>query len=152
MSANSPSEENQSEILSIEKVLDTFHQSAAQADASSYLQLLSDDAIFLGTDGAERWNKQEFSEFVRPYFSAGKGWLYTPLSRNITITTSKASAFFDEALVNKNYGRCRGTGVLVKTPHGWKIAQYSLSVPMPNEIAKDLVRSIKQFEEVKDDK
>jgi hypothetical protein len=34
---------------------------------------LAEDAIFQGKDSAERWNKSEFSAFVNPYFSQGKG-------------------------------------------------------------------------------
>jgi hypothetical protein len=35
----------------------------------------------------------------------------------------------------------------VKTEHGWKISQYNLSIPMPNGLAKALVKQIKAFEQ-----
>ena len=45
------------------------------------------------------------------------------------------------------YGNCRGTGVLVKLDAGWKIAQYNLMFPIPNDIAKDVIKMIKEHEE-----
>jgi ketosteroid isomerase-like protein len=127
----------------LDQVLDNFHQAAAEADYESYMTLLADNAIYLGTDSSERWNKTEFSDFVKPYFSQGKGWLYRPIERHISIIKDENIAFFDELLENKNYGRCRGSGVLTKTKQGWKILQYNLSIPVPNSIARDVVKSIK---------
>lgn len=129
----------------LEQVLDSFHQAAAEANYDEYMELLADNAIYLGTDSGERWNKLEFSAFVKPYFSQGKGWLYQPIERHITVTQAKNIVFFDELLENKNYGRCRGSGLLIKTNQGWKILQYNLSIPVPNAIADDVVESIEGY-------
>lgn len=134
---------------SINKVLNNFHQAAANAEAKSYFDLLSDDAIFLGTDASERWTKAEFKSFVVPYFSKGTGWLYTPTERNINVIKQGQVAFFDELLISESYGTCRGSGLLIKTAQGWKISQYNLSIPMPNGLAKALVKQIKSFEKSK---
>lgn len=127
----------------LDEVLDSFHQAASEADFEKYMSLLARDAIYLGTDSSERWNKNEFSAFVKPYFSQGNGWLYKPIERNVTGTQASHIVFFDELLENKNYGLCRGTGVLINTPKGWKILQYNLSIVVPNAIAKEVVESIK---------
>ena len=66
-------------------MLDVFHQAAANADAKVYLNSLTDDAIFLGTDANERWDKQQFTDFVLPYFNQEKGWLYVMKERNISL-------------------------------------------------------------------
>ncbi len=134
---------------SINETLDSFHQAAAQANFKRYFDLLTDNAIFLGTDASERWTKTEFKLFVQPYFSQGKGWLYQVKQRNITLNSDGNSAFFDELLYNQNYGQCRGSGVLYKTSQGWKIAQYNLSVPLPNLLTKELVKQIKHFQQAK---
>lgn len=134
---------------SIETVLNSFHQAAADAKAKPYFDLLSQDAVFLGTDATERWSKDEFKAFVEPYFSKGKGWLYTPVERNISLIKQGQIAFFDELLFSESYGTCRGSGLLVKTDQGWKISQYNLSIPMPNGVAKALVKQIKVFEQSK---
>ena len=122
-----------------DKVLDLFHKAAAEANYDEYMNLLAEDAIFLGTDSSERWNKSEFSAFVKPYFSQGRGWLYQPIERHITKTQSSTVVFFDEILENKSYGRCRGSGVLINTEQGWKVLQYNLSIPIPNAIARQVV-------------
>ncbi|MDX2437638.1 MAG: nuclear transport factor 2 family protein, partial [Acidobacteriota bacterium] len=41
---------------------------------------------------------------------------------------------------------CRGTGVLVLVDGDWKISQYSLSIPMPNDLAAEFTSRIMQFE------
>ena len=129
----------------LDRVLDSFHQAAADANYQQYMGLFAEDAIFLGTDSTERWNKAEFSAFVEPYFSQGRGWLYTPIERHITSTPASNIVFFDELLVSKSYGRCRGSGVLTKTKQGWKILQYNLSIPLPNAIASDVTATIKAY-------
>ena len=133
----------------INKTLNEFHQAAAQADMRSYFNLLTKDAIFLGTDGKERWTKEEFKAFVEPYFSKGQGWLYVPKERNLTKTAMADVVIFDEILENTSYGECRGSGVVINTKAGWKIAQYNLSIPIPNLIAKDVVKDIKQHKSSK---
>ena len=130
-------------------VLDDFHQAAGEANYDKYINLLDKDAIYLGTDSSERWNKDEFSAFVKPYFSQGKGWLYRPVERHITLTQASNIVFFDELLENENYGRCRGSGLLIKTKAGWKILQYNLSTPVPNAIAREVVNSINQYRDAK---
>ena len=67
--------------------------------------------------------------------------------RNIFIDSDANTAWFDEVLHNDKYGKCRGTGVLVKLQDGWKIAQYNLMFPIPNDIAKDVIKMIKEHEE-----
>ncbi len=137
------------EEQAINKVLDQFHQAAANANAQVYLNSLTDDAIFLGTDASERWTKQQFTAFVLPYFDQGKGWLYVAKERNINLLKQNSVAFFDEVLENSKYGYCRGSGVLVHTDQGWKISQYSLSILVPNDIAVQVTEKIKKYEQQK---
>ncbi len=139
--ASSAQVTKEEQIISL--TLDKFHQAAAEANAEVYLSLLANDAVFLGTDASERWTKKQFSAFVLPYFNQGKGWLYEMKDRNISLLGDNLVAFFDEILENENYGRCRGTGVLIKTNQGWKISQYNLSIMVPNDVAKKVVEQIK---------
>jgi len=133
----------------INNVLDTFHQAAENADQKLYFSLLDEQAVFLGTDGTERWSRKEFFDFVTPYFSQGRGWAYKPRQRNITLISTGINgdqlAFFDELLDNKNYGECRGSGVIRLTPQGWKILQYNLSIPVPNGISSEVVGKITKY-------
>lgn len=121
--------------------LDDFHKAAANADFDGYFDLFSKDGVFIGTDASERWTVDTFKEFVKPYFSQGKGWTYVPRDR--TIVVHGDVAWFDELLDNEAYGECRGSGVLVKENGAWKIAQYNLHFPIPNDLAKEITKMIK---------
>ncbi len=127
-------------------VLDTFHRAASEADGKLYFSLFSDDAVFIGTDVTERWSIDQFKVFAEPYFSQGHGWTYVPGERHVTILPGGVIARFDEILSNESYGTCRGTGVLILTSAGWRISQYSLTIPIPNELARDFVGLIKELE------
>ena len=126
-------------------VLDDFHAAAAAADEARYFGHLVERSIFLGTDATERWDKAAFLAFARPYFSQGKGWTFTPRDRHVDFAAGGTVAFFDELLDSASYGECRGTGVLEKTAAGWKILQYHLTIPVPNEIAKEVVGRIREL-------
>jgi len=78
----------------------------------------------------------EFRAYARPHFAKGKAWSFRSTRRAIRI--SGDVAWFDEDLDTPNLGPARGSGVLVRTPAGWKIEQYNLSVPIPNERFKDV--------------
>ena len=41
-----------------------------------------------------------------------------------------------------NLGVCRGSGVVVLLGGKWKIAQYNLSVPIPNAMVDGIVKQI----------
>jgi hypothetical protein len=43
--------------------------------------------------------------------------------------------WFDEILLNKKLGHCRGTGVVQRINGEWKLAHYSLTLLIPNDIA-----------------
>ena len=123
--------------------LDAFHQAASDADLDAYLGLMTEDVVFLGTDGTERWQGAEFTDFVRPYFEAGRGWTYQPTERHLVPAASGEWIGFDELLQNEKLGQCRGSGILVKQQGRWKVAQYNLSVPVPNDIVVDVAQRIR---------
>ncbi len=119
----------------IEALLDDFHLAAAQADGERYFANFTDDAVFLGTDANERWTVSDFRAYAEPYFSKGKGWAYVATERNVTVALDGAVAWFDERLQNAKYGEVRGSGVLEQREGEWRIAQYNLAFPIPNDLA-----------------
>ena len=125
--------------------LDKFHQAAAKADFHNYFSVFAEKGVFMGTDGSERWTKNQFKDYVKVYFDQGKGWLYQPSSRHFITTDNDDILLFDELLENSNYGQCRGSGVLIRNKMGWQILQYNLSITVPNGIATEVVNSISQF-------
>jgi hypothetical protein len=51
--------------------------------------------------------------------------------------------FFDELLDNEKLGLCRGSGVLRRMGGEWKVMQYNLSIPIPNEKALQVAELIR---------
>ncbi|MFG0307221.1 MAG: nuclear transport factor 2 family protein [Phycisphaerales bacterium JB040] len=126
--------------------VNAWHEAAARSDFTGYFARMTDDAVFLGTDATERWTRAEFEAFCRPYFSAGRGWRYEPIDRKIMIAPDGRTAWFDERLQNAGLGECRGTGVVELGDDGaWRIAHYSLTIPIPNAIARDVAQRIRSL-------
>ena len=137
--------------MSVRRTLTAFHTAASRADERAYFDLLADDAVFLGTDGSERWTKAEFQAYAHPYFAQGKGWTYKATKTNITIDGN--FAWFDQDLSNEKWGPCRGSGVLRRElsrdraydGYVWRITQYNLSVPIPNDLMPEVTQRIRAF-------
>ena len=129
----------------VEAVLDTFHTAAAAADEERYAATLSSSMVFLGTAPGERWQAGEWRDFVHSYFSRGKGWSYEPSGRSVDFAEDGLTAWFDETVDNEHFGACRGTGVLTRHDDGWRIEQYNLTIPIPDEIAVDVVARIREM-------
>lgn len=128
----------------VESVLDAFHQAASDADGATYFGLFHPDGVFLGTDATERWTVDEFRAYAEPYFAAGRGWTYVPVERHVSISPDGDVAWFDERLMNDGLGETRGSGVLVQVGGQWKVAQYNLTIPIPNSLAGEFVQRIRQ--------
>lgn len=135
------------EVSSIDTLLNGFHTAASKADGEAYFGYFHKTGVFLGTDKEERWSVEAFKAFAEPYFSKGKGWTYIPKARNISLSPDGNTAWFDEQLHNEKYGNTRGSGVLARQGSTWKITQYVLSFPIPNEVAGKAIKLIQAYEE-----
>ncbi len=129
--------------LAITAVLDSLHTAAANADEEFYFGLYAPEAIFLGTDASERWTLGEFHDWARPYFQGDSAWVYRVLERHITVAPSGSVAWFDERLENDRLGECRGSGALRLINGRWRITQYNLTIPIPNDLADEVVGLIR---------
>jgi len=140
-----PSAPDSGHAAAVAGTLDAFHAAAAAADEAGYFGLFAPEGVFLGTAAEERWTVEEFRDFVHPYFSQRKGWTYTPRPerRHIGLSPDASLAWFDEVLDNAKYGECRGTGALRRIDGTWRIVQYNLMIPIPNEIAPQVVEMIR---------
>ncbi len=141
--SDSPASAQSTDEAAVSAVLDSLHSKASQADFDGYFDLYQSNAIFLGTDATERWTLDEFKEYTRPHFDRGNGWTYTSTSRHIYFSEDGKTAWFDELLDNNNLGITRGSGVLAASSSGWKFAQYNLTIPIPNELADQVVSQIR---------
>jgi len=129
----------------INKVLNNLHKYASEANGEKYFQLFNDQAVFHGTDLNERWSIDEFKKYAQNRFDTGTGWTYKSLERNIFINSSNTTAWFDEILINEKYGKFRGTGVLSKVDGMWKIDQYNLLFPIPNDLLLKYTNEVKEY-------
>lgn len=144
---------NQSLAAPALATVDAWHEAAATGDSARYFSLMTDDAVFLGTDATERWTRREFEAFAEPYFDRPNqpAWVYVPRKRHMSFAAGGRVAWFDELLDSPTYGTARGSGVLEKGTDGrWRIAHYDLTFPIPNDLAPDVTQRIRAYEETRD--
>ncbi len=142
----SADQDSNKEKANINITLDTWHKAAAEANYNDYFSLMADDAVFIGTDATENWNKTAFQAYAKPHFDKGRAWSFTALERHIYFDETGKTAWFDE-LLNTQMKICRGSGVLVKIGKKWKIKQYVLSMTIPNEYSKEVIKVKTSLEE-----
>lgn len=123
-----------------------WHKAAAEANAELFFGSIADDGIYIGTDATERWDKESFWEFSKPYFDKGKAWDFKPYDRQVHISKNSQIAWFSE-LLDTWMGVCRGSGVLRKTTDGWEIVQYHLSVTVPNDDIQEFIKLVSDSKE-----
>jgi SnoaL-like protein len=93
----------------------------------------------------ERWPGSVWREFVHRYLSQGRGRAYVPSNRSVAIAPDGETAWFDETLDNDHFGACRGSGVFRRENGGWPIAQYNLTIRVPDELALEHAARIRDM-------
>ena len=139
--------EQNKEKEKIDWMLNAWHKAAADAKYDAYFEMMTPDAIFIGTDATENWNKTDFKVWAKPFFDSGKTWDFTALERHIYFDETGKIAWFDE-LLNTQMKICRGSGVLIKIGSEWKIKQYVLSMTVPNDEVDAVTKIKAPIEEV----
>jgi hypothetical protein len=132
----------QTSSKAVDAILDDWHRAAAAADEARYFSHFAANGVFMGTDATERWTVDAFRQWAKPHFDRKVAWSFKPRDRHVSFSADGSTAWFDEMLDTPNLGVCRGSGVLVRQGGEWKIAQYNLSVPIPNSIASAVVKQI----------
>lgn len=124
----------------IDSLLSYWHKDVADANFESYFGFMDSTSVFIGTDAAETWTKKEFQTFCKPYFDKENTWTFKALERNIYLSQSEEVAWFDEIL-DTWMGLCRGSGVLELSNSKWKLKHYVLSVTVPNQDIKEVIKA-----------
>jgi ketosteroid isomerase-like protein len=122
----------------LNEFMDNWHKAAATANAEAYFNAMADDFIFLGTDPKERWDKETFYSFCKPYFDQGKGWDFKRIERHWDFSDNGKIAWFDEH-IDTWMKDCRGSGVLEKKGSKWYLKQYNLAVLIENEKVQSFI-------------
>ena len=125
-------------IDKLNTIVNQWHLAASKANLAEYTKPMSDKFVFLGTAPGERWKKDAFISFSKPYFEKGKAWDFKPYNRIWEFNADSTIAWFDEELETWMKG-CRGTGIMTKEKDGWKIAYYNLTVLIENEKIKSFI-------------
>jgi SnoaL-like domain len=139
------------ERVKVHGVLDNWHKAAADADFEKYFEVMTPSFVFLGTDASEYWTRSAFAAYAKPYFDKGKAWKFTRIERHIYFNYDRTTAWFDE-LLDTQMKICRGSGVLLRQNGQWKIAQYVLSMTVPNENSDAVIKIKTPIEDVQLDK
>ncbi|WP_086477521.1 MULTISPECIES: nuclear transport factor 2 family protein [Arenibacter] len=126
----------------VRTVLEEWHLAASEARFQDYFNAMSEEAIFIGTEAGERWDKEAFMAYAKPHFDKGKAWSFKILEQHLYFNEAKDMVWFDE-LLDTQMKLCRGSGVLQRIHGEWKISHYVLSIVIPNENVSEVVR-IKQ--------
>lgn len=128
------------ETAKINGIVDAWHKAAADGDGTAYINAMTEDGIFVGTDATEHWDRDAFWKFAEPFFKKGKAWDFRPMERHVYFSADGRTAWFDE-LLDTWMQICRGSGVLVKNKNGdWKIAHYVLSMTVPNDATEAVLK------------
>ena len=130
------------EEIKVNNLLDEWHKAASNADFDEFFGKMHEDAIYLGTQADERWSKNEFIDFAKPFFDKGRAWSFKPFNRTLYKSNDANLYWFEESL--KTWmGVCRGSGVFLKNYDEWKIIHYNLSVTISNDLVNDFIDVIK---------
>lgn len=128
--------------LDVDQFLDDWHKAAAEADFKAYFSKMDTDAIYLGTQYNERWTKQEFATFSKPFFDKGRAWDFSAIDRHLYHSEDNSLIWFEETL--KTWmGVCRGSGVIRNYGDSLKIIHYNLAVTISNDLVHDFVELVK---------
>lgn len=125
--------------VQIALTLDQLNEAAANADFNTYFSFYAEDAIFIGTDATENWDKKNFMIWAKPHFDKKKTWHFKSIERHIYADKRGGLAWFDE-LLDTRMKICRGSGVVIKQGDKWKIQQYVLSMTIPNDITDTVIK------------
>lgn len=125
--------------------VDAWHDDAANA-RMAYFDKIAKDGVYIGTDRTELWRRDEFKAWAKKYFERKSAWSFKATRRNVYASADGSLIWFDELLDTPNMGPCMASGVIRKTPKGFEIVHYQLSMAVPNEVAGQVTRLIAEHE------
>ncbi|MGJ9420042.1 nuclear transport factor 2 family protein [Massilia sp. CMS3.1] len=132
-------------IKKVNAFVDRWHNDAAHA-RPAYFDKIAKDGIYIGTDKGERWRRDEFKTWAKPHFKRKSAWAFKTIRRNVHFSDDRAIIWFDE-LLETQMGVCQASGVMRRKGDGFKIVHYQLSMAVPNGVASQVTRLIRDFEE-----
>jgi hypothetical protein len=124
--------------------IDEWHDDAAHARLA-YFDKMAKDAIYIGTDKTELWNRDQFKAWAKRFFERKSAWAFKATKRHVYMSEDQKFIWFDE-LLDTQMGVCQASGVIRKTAKGLEIQHYQLSIAVPNEVAGKVTKIVKEHE------
>ena len=124
--------------------VDEWHDDAANA-RMAFFDKLARDGVYIGTDKTELWRRNEFKVWAKRFFERKSAWTFKAIKRNVYTSADKHIIWFDE-LLDTQMGICQASGVIQRTKTGFEIEHYQLSIAVPNDVAGEVTKTIKEFE------
>lgn len=124
--------------------LDGWHADAAHADLR-YFDKMAADGVYIGTDRSERWVRDDFKAWAKPYFARGKAWEFHAFNRHVAASADHNIIWFDEQL-HTQMGICQASGVIRQDRDGMHIVHYQLSLAVPNDLVNPIKKQIEDYE------
>ncbi|WP_426174842.1 nuclear transport factor 2 family protein [Massilia sp. TWR1-2-2] len=124
--------------------VDEWHDDAANARLA-FFDKIAKDGVYIGTDKTELWHRDEFKVWAKRFFERKSAWTFKAIKRNVYASADKHIIWFDE-LLDTQMGICQASGVIHRTATGFEIEHYQLSIAVPNDVAGEVTKLIKEFE------
>ncbi len=124
--------------------LDEWHDDAAHARLR-YFDKIAPDGVYIGTDKSERWIRDDFKAWAKPFFDKGQAWEFHAIKRNIAFTPDKSVVWFDEQLTTQ-MGICQASGIIRNNQGNLQIEHYQLSLTVPNDLVEHVKAEIKDYD------
>lgn len=132
-------------VRQVNAFVDAWHDDAAHA-RMAYFDKIAPDGVYIGTDRSELWKRDAFKAWAKTYFDRKSAWNFKATRRNVYASGDGSLIWFDELLDTPNMGPCMASGVIRKTPKGFEIVHYQLSMAVPNEVGGQVTRLIAEHE------
>ena len=126
-------------------LLHDVHLAKAAGDGDRYFGHFAPDAVFLGTDRAERFSVAGLRAILGPYYARGARPVTIPIEQQVYLSPDGGWAWYEELVERKGVGRMRGTGVLRRVEGAWKIVHYNVVLTVPGALAEDFAERIEAF-------
>jgi hypothetical protein len=129
----------------VNKFMDGWYDDAAHS-RQAHFDKLAADAVVVGTDEHERWSKDEFKASVKKHFERKSAFNFKSLQRHVYASQDGSLVWLDELLDTKEFGLCKSSAVLRKTSKGFEIVHYELAYVVPNKVAGQVMKLVKDAE------
>ena len=139
-----PAESDAAYRKQINAFIDEWHDDAANARLA-YFDKIAPNGIYIGTDKTELWNREQFKAWARRFFERKSAWSFKAVKRNVYMSADRKFVWFDE-LLDTQMGPCQASGVIRKTANGFEIEHYQLSIAIPNHVADQVTKLVKEAE------